>query len=224
MTIADVVAAAAPEQREAVRQFLNGFDGMVKIGSVEDAEKLVDGNDYLKRVYDSRLSKKVAEYEVKFLETKLPELMKTERAKLEAEYKPKPKDPELAAALERIEKIEKEKAETEAKYRREALLGRVAPKFAEAGIDTSFAARFLGQDEAETDAQVAGFLKSLDAAMNARLDKEIKARFPGSAPPPRGETPTTRAALAAEMERLQKAGAPYAEILKVQQRAATLKE
>jgi hypothetical protein len=189
MTIADVVAAVAPEQREAVRQFLNGFDGAVKIGSIEDAEKLVDANDFLHRVYDSRLSKKVAEYETKFSETKLPDILKAERAKLEAEYKPKPKDPELAAALERIEKIEKEKAETEAKYRREALLGRVAPKFAEAGIDTSFAARFLGNDEAETDAQTEAFLKSIRASRDDYASKLIKDRWRGSEPPKVGEGP-----------------------------------
>jgi hypothetical protein len=189
MTIADVVAAVAPEQREAVRQFLNGFDGAVKIGSVEDAEKLVDGNDYLKRVYDSRLSKKVAEYEVKFSETKLPELMKTERAKMEAEYKPKPQNPEVAALANEVKALKDAKAEAEAKYRRESLLGRVAPKFAEAGIDAKYAARFIGNDEVETDAQAEEFIKAIQKSRDDYANRLIKDTWPGRQPPKIGEGP-----------------------------------
>jgi len=189
MTIADVVAAVAPEQREAVRQFLNGFDGAVKIGSVEDAEKLVDANDFLHRVYDSRLSKKVAEYETKFSESKLPEILKAEREKLEAEYKPKPQNPEVAALAAEVKALKDAKAEAEARYKHEALLGRVAPKFAEAGIDTSFAARFLGNDEAETDAAVEAFLKSFSKSRDDYASKLIKDRWRGSEPPKVGEGP-----------------------------------
>jgi hypothetical protein len=206
MTIAEIVAAVAPEKQGPVAAELAKYAEASVIDSREAASIVLKGNKHIQAEVASIMSKQADELRERLRADELPKLLAAEREKLEAEYRPKPKDPELAAALERFEKSEKARLDMESKYRREALLGRVAPKFAEAGIDAKYAARFIGNDEAETDAQAEEFIKAIQKSRDDYANKVIKDTWPGMQPPKTGETATTREQLAAQYDALIKAG------------------
>jgi 3-methyladenine DNA glycosylase Tag len=102
MSIYDDFSTVIPEdKREAFKSALSQFDGAVKIASREDAEKLFESNDFIKSAKDAYISKATEAHDKNFKEKTLPGLIQEELKK----NVPKPKDPELAAALERVEAL-----------------------------------------------------------------------------------------------------------------------
>ena len=186
MGIFEDFGSALPEdKRAAFKAAVGALDGAVKIDSREIVDKLAMENPFVKSAFDAAISKAVASHDEKFKAEKLPGMIEDEIKK----RGPKPKDPELAAALERVEALEKAKAQAE----RENLLmtqrAKVLPKLTELGLDAEWADRLIGNSDAETDALIAKFEKSFTKARDGYTEKILKERFGSMTPPPRGATP-----------------------------------
>jgi len=188
----DFGTALPEDKREAFKSAVSALDGAVKIDSRETVEKLAETNDYLKSWKDSVISKATAAHDEKFMREKFPGLVEDEIKK----RGPKPKDPELAAALERVEALEKAKAQAEKENRRITQLSKVLPKLTEMGLEPEWADRLVGNTDAETDELIAKFEKSFTKARDSYTEKILKERFGNQGMPPRGgSAPTSREAL-----------------------------
>ena len=135
-------------------------------------------NKAAKSHFDSMLSKKNAEYDARFREQKLPELVKEEREKLLKELNP-PKTPlELEVAQIKAER-DKERQEIAIERRNNALL----KKASEASFDAEIASMFAPFEDAE---EKLGFvIERFDKAVTAKVEEIAKQKF-GTAPQPKG--------------------------------------
>lgn len=187
------------DKQEAFKAAVSSFDGAVKIDSRETLDKLAESNNVIKSWKDSVISRAVASHDEKFKAETLPNLLEEEIRK----RGPKPKDPELAAALERVEKLEKAKAQAEAEARRVTQLSKVLPKITEWGLDAEFADRLIGDNDETTDAMIAKFEKSFTKARDGYTERVIKEKFGNQPVPPMGgNKPNTREALTAQYTEL----------------------
>ena len=199
----DFGAVIPADKQEAFKLAVSAFDGAVKIDSREAVEKLVSENQFIKSAFDSAISKAVESHDVKFKAEKLPGLIIEEIKKTA----PKPKDPELAAALERVEALEKAKTLAEREIYRANQLSKVLPKLTELGIDADIADRLIGNDEAETDKIIEMFTKSITKSRVEYNAKEYRERFGNQGIPPKGgASQTTKEQLTTEYNRLMKDG------------------
>lgn len=198
----DYGSALPEDRREAFKAAVSALDGAVKIDSREAVDKIAD-NPHLKSYVDAAISRAVASHDEKFKAEKLPGLIAEEMKK----NAPKPKDPELAAALDRVEKLEKARQEAEANANRAYQLSKVLPKLTEMGFEADLADMFIGADDATTEARIGAFSKAFEKARSEYVERVLNERF-GNMPQPRngGSNPTTKEALRAEYERLMKEG------------------
>lgn len=188
----DFGEALPAEKREAFKAAISALDGAVKIDSRETLDKLAESNDYVKSWKDAVISKATASHDANFREKTLPGLIEEEIKK----RGPKPKDPELAAALERVEALEKAKKQAEDENRRITQLSKVLPKLTEMGLEPEWADRLIGNTDAETDELIAKFEKSFTKARDSYTEKILKERFGNQGMPPKGgSAPTSREAL-----------------------------
>lgn len=182
MTMAEIVALIPEEKRAAVQAEL---DGAVKIASREDAERLIRDNAHVRAAFDAGISKTVADHDQRFMAEKLPGLV-DEGIKARM---PKPKDPELAAALERVEKLERENREASDKALRAQQRARAIGKLAEKGLSDKMAEYVLGSTDEETDAKLAAFIAEAEAWRNSAVEGTIKDRFGTQPMPAKGTAP-----------------------------------
>jgi len=109
---------------------------------------------------------------------------------------PKPKDPELAAALERVEALEKAKKQAEDANIRMAQLSKVIPVITELGLDAKWADRLIGNTDAETEETINAFKADVTKVRDSYTEKILKERFGNQGMPPKGgSAPTSREAL-----------------------------
>jgi len=185
MSIYDDFSAVIPEdKREAFKSALSQFDGAVKIDSRETVDKLAAENPFIKSAIDSAISRAVASHDDKFKAEKLPSIIDEEIKK----RGPKPKDPELAAALERVEALEKAKAQAERDTFIANQRSKVLPKITEMGIDADLAEILIGNSDVETDARMEKLIKSFTKARDGYTEKILKERFPDQKTPPMGSS------------------------------------
>lgn len=170
------------DKQEAFKQAVSALDGAIKIDSRETVDKLAIDNPFIKSAIDSAISKAVESHDVKFKAEKLPGLIQEELKK----NAPKPKDPELAAALERVEALEKAKTQAERETFRAVQLSKVLPKLTELGIDAEIADRLIGNDDAETDKIIDKFYKSVTKAREEYATKTLREKFGNQGMPPKG--------------------------------------
>jgi crotonobetainyl-CoA:carnitine CoA-transferase CaiB-like acyl-CoA transferase len=197
MTI-DELYGLVPETRreEAKAAIAEMSKGYVKIDGPDIARKVMGENEYLKSILESETSKRVDNHDAKFRAEKLPGIVAEEIKKLG----PKPKDPELAAALERVEKLEKENAEKEARATREAQRARAVAVLSEKKIPAALADRFIGANDDETDANLKGLVELLDGWKTETVNAEVMGRLGGNPPPVRGGEPVKPKDLEAQYE------------------------
>ena len=199
----DFGTALPEDKREAFKSAVSALDGAVKIDSRETVDKLASENPFIKSAIDSAISRAVESHDAKFKAEKLPAIVDEEIKK----RRPKPQDPELAAALERVEALERSKNLAEAENRRIMQLAKVLPKLTELGIDADLADRLIGNTDAETDELIAKFEKSVTAARDNYTEKILKERFGHQGMPPKGGNAlSTKEQMKAEYERLMKEG------------------
>jgi hypothetical protein len=173
------------EKREAFKAAISALDGAVKIDSREAVEKLAESNAFIKSWKDSVISTAVASHDAKFMKDSFPDLVEAEIKK----RGPKPKDPELAAALERVEALETAKAKAEAENVRINQRSKVLPVLTELGLDAKWADRLIGASDAETDELVKAFKADFGKARDGYTEKLIKDRFGNQGMPPAGGAP-----------------------------------
>ena len=191
----DFGTALPEDKREAFKAAISALDGAVKIDSRETVDKLASENPFIKSAIDSAISRAVASHDEKFKAEKLPSMIEDEIKK----RGPKPKDPELAAALERVEALEKAKLQAENENKRITQLSKVLPKLTELGLEPEWADRLIGNTDAETEELIAKFEKSFTRARDGHTEKILKERFGNQGTPPMGgNRPTTREALQAQ--------------------------
>lgn len=188
----DFGEALPQDKREAFRSAISALDGAVKIDSREMLDKLAETNDYVKSWKDAVISKATASHDANFREKTLPGLIEEEIKK----RGPKPKDPEVAAALEEAQKARAEVEEWKAATNKARQMNKVLPKITEWGLDPDMAEDFIGNDDASTDAKIAKFEKSFTKARDSYTEKILKERFGNQGMPPKGgSAPTSREAL-----------------------------
>lgn len=186
MSIYDDFSTVIPEdKREAFKSALSQFDGAVKIDSRETVDKLASENPFIKSAIDSAISRAVASHDEKFKAEKLPSIIDDEIKK----RGPKPKDPELAAALERVEALEKAKAQAERNEIRAVQFSKVLPRLAELGLDAEIADRLIGNSDSETDEIIGKFVKSITKARDEYTATYVKNTFGSQKAPPMGAKP-----------------------------------
>jgi hypothetical protein len=178
----DFGAVIPADKQEAFKLAVAALDGAVKIDSRETVDKLAIDNPFIKSAIDSAISKAVESHDVKFKAEKLPGLIADELKK----SAPKPKDPELAAALERVEALEKAKTQAERETFRAIQLSKVLPKLTELGIDAEIADRLIGNDDAETDKIIDKFYKSVTKAREEYATKILHDKFGNQGMPTKG--------------------------------------
>ena len=216
----DFGSALPEDKREAFKAAISAFDGAVKIDSREAIEKLAD-NQHVKSYVDSMVSKAVASRDERFKAEKLPGIVEEEIKK----RGPKPKDPELAAALERVEKLEQAKAQAEREIFIANQRAKIAPKLGELGLDAELADMFIGADDVSTEAKLGAFTKAFAKARDGHVERVLKERF-GNMPTPSGgqSNITTREAKVAQMQELAKNPANYQQVLRLQDEINRMKE
>jgi hypothetical protein len=201
MGILDDFGSVIPADKlESFKTAISAFDGAVKIDSRETVEKLASENQFVKSAIDAAISRAVASHDEKFKAEKLPTLIDDELKK----RGPKPKDPELAAALDRVEALEKAKTQAEREIYIANQRAKVLPKITELGIDADLADILIGNTDAETDARLDKLVKSVTKARDGYTEKVLKDRFGNSMTPPGGgSAPTT----------VEQLGAKYADLM-----------
>ena len=217
----DFGTALPEDKREAFKAAIGSLDGAIKIDSRETVEKLAESNEHLKSFLDSRISKAVSARDENFMRERFPSLVEEELKK----RAPKPKDPELAAALERVEKLEKAKAEAEREIFIANQRAKIAPKLGELGLDAELADMFIGADDVSTEAKLGAFTKAFAKARDGHVERVLKERF-GNMPTPSGgqSNITTREAKVAQMQELAKNPANYQQVLRLQDEINRMKE
>jgi len=216
----DFGTALPEDKREAFKSAVSALDGAVKIDSRETVEKLAETNDYVKSWKDAVISKATASHDANFREKTLPGLIEEEIKK----RGPKPKDPELAAALERVEALEKAKKQAEDENRRITQLSKVLPKLTEMGLEPEWADRLIGNTDAETDELIAKFEKSFTKARDSYTEKILKERFGNQGTPPGGGySVSTKEQLIHQMQELAKNPANYQKVLILQEQINSMK-
>jgi hypothetical protein len=185
----DFGEALPADKREAFKADVSALDGAVKIDSRETVDKLAIENPFMKSAIDSAISRAVESHDAKFKAEKLPGMIEEEIKR----RGPKPKDPELAAALERVEALEKAKKQAEDANIRMAQLSKVLPVVTELGLDAKWADRLIGDTDAETEELVKAFKADVTKARDGYTEKILKERFGNQGMPPRGgSAPTSR--------------------------------
>jgi len=209
----DFGAHVAEDKREQFKAAVTALDGAVKIDSREAVEKLAD-NQFMKSYLDSQISKAVESHDTKFKADKLPSMIEDEIKK----RGPKPKDPELAAALERVEALEKAKAHAEAENVRMNQLAKVLPALTEMGLDAKWADRLIGNSDAETEELISAFKADFGKARDGYTEKILRDRFGNQGMPPAGGyAVSTKEQLIQKMQELAKNPADnYEQVLKIQ--------
>lgn len=183
MGMFDEFEALIPEDKRGdFRAKVSQLDGAVKIDSRETVEKLASENPFIKSAIDSAISKAVNAHDEKFKAEKLPVIVEEEIKK----RGPKPKDPELAAALERVEALEKAKAQAEREMALAMQRAKVLPKLTEWGMDAELADMLIGNSDIETDARIAKFEASFVKARDGHTERVLKQRFGNNGTPTMG--------------------------------------
>jgi len=181
----DFGTALPEDKREAFKAAISALDGAVKIDSRETVDKLASENPFIKSAIDSAISKAVDSHDAKFKAEKLPSLIEEEIKK----RGPKPKDPELAAALERVEALEKAKKQAEDENKRITNLSKALPVVTELGLDAKWADRLIGNTEAETEELVNAFKADIVKAREVYMSQDYQKRFGNQGMPPMGAQP-----------------------------------
>ena len=188
----DFGEALPADKQAAFKAAVSALDGAIKIDSREIADKLASENPFVKSAIDSAISKAVESHDAKFKAEKLPGIIEEEIKK----RGPKPKDPELAAALERVEALEKAKKQAEDENKRITQLSKVLPVITELGLDAKWADRLIGNTDAETEETINAFKADVTKVRDSYTEKILKERFGNQGMPPKGgSAPTSREAL-----------------------------
>lgn len=166
----------------------------------EGAWDFIQKNQPFKRLYDSELSKKNAEYDKRFQEIKLPEIEKQMRDRLAAELNPK-ETPEQKTIRELKERLDAKERDEKRATTRAALMKKASEK----GFIPDLAAELADLDGA--DERLDKFMDAWDSAIKTKLDEMAKAKFGGSPTPAKGgQMPTSAEALAAKYNEALKSG------------------
>jgi hypothetical protein len=204
MTLIDWIEANAKEGAD-----ISEAKGMIKemdvLSTIVGAEKAVDfikSNPELRKGLDSEVSRAVKSHDERFMETKLPEILKEERSKINAELNPK-ETPEQKRIRELEERI-KAQDEKEILMQRKAAL---REKAKELEYDPIRAERFAAYgDEAEKMLEEdAEWIKS---TFDSRLSKQLTERVGGN-PRGGGDAPASkRDELIASYNEIEKSSDP----------------
>jgi len=181
MALKDFIDVIPAEKQEAFKAEIAALDEkmakMVSIGSKEEAQRLVETNEFLKAIQQSYLDKKDAERLKTFEAERLPKLLEEEKKK--------------GAKPEWQIEIEKLKAENEAQKNetaKEKQKARAVAKAAELGLPAKIAERAAGLTDDETDAALKELTETLvpwkDGAVKGALEKV------GAQPAPQGGAAT----------------------------------
>ena len=151
----------------------------VFLNTKEDVQKLIDSNDLLKGILQAERDKRYAEMERKFNDEKLPGIIEKRLAEEKKKGEKQPWEIE----------IEKLRAETDA-AKREAIYekqkARALTKNAEYGLPTEILDKYVGNNDAETDANIALLADALGQWREDAIQNELKKV--GIQPTPQGGT------------------------------------
>jgi hypothetical protein len=179
----DFGEALPQDRRDAFKTAVSALDGAVKIDSREILDKLAEKPGIVQSWKDALISKATASHEANFRKDTLPGLIEEEIKK----RGPKPKDPELAAALDRVEALEKAKKQAEDENKRITQLSKVLPVITELGLDAKWADRLIGNTDAETEETINAFKADVTKVRDGYTEKVLKERFGNQGMPPRGD-------------------------------------
>jgi len=220
MTFAEIIAATVPEKQEDVRKALAALEGAVKIGSREDAAKLLLDNPFVKAEFDANLSKKNADYEARYNAEKLPGIVDAKVAEELAKRAPKPTNPEVAAVLEAQQKTQKELDEWKARAQRTERAARVVPKLAELGLG-DLADLVIAESDELTDKRLEALTGSAQKMRDTYAEKILRERYGNAAPPSTGTAPAPADLKAQHAKALADGNADLALALKSKMAAMT---
>ncbi len=172
----------ADKQDEAKAALAELSKGYVKLSSESDVEAVIS-NPLLKPALDRIMQKAVSTNEERWEKEKLPARIDEEIQK----RAPKPKDPELAAALARVEKLE---AENKTKAR-EAALAMQKAKAQEVLTSKGFPAKladfYIGETDDETNAKLAAFFEVAEPFVKDQVTKAVTGVVGNQGIPPAGK-------------------------------------
>lgn len=139
-----------------------------------------EGKKYLQSLTDSRVTDAIKTYEAKTLPKKVQE-------EINKKYPPETEDAKKLRAMEsEIEAIRREAEQ-------EKLKNTALQSAADFGVPTDLIDLFIREDKEKTEANMARYKERFDAAVDARVQAEIKRRFDESSdnpPPPSQQKPT----------------------------------
>lgn len=174
MNLDEIIGLIPEDKRETVKGELGQY---VRIDGRETAEKLAKEHPHIKSVVDSFISKAVESHDQRFQAEKLPRLVESEILKMNP-----PKDPRDLELQKMRQELEGMKTQT-LREKQTALAVAVA---AEKGIPIDLAKRYIGNDDAETIANLESLTGPLMAWRDEAVKKEIAGRLGNNGAPQKG--------------------------------------
>lgn len=178
------------DQREAYKAEIAKA---VVIATPEDAVKLLDSHELIKKTNQANQDRRYNEMLAKFEKEKLPQLLEAERKKGEKQ----PWEIE-------IENLKKENETARNEGLREKQKNRALAKAQELGIPAAMVDRFVGLTDEETDTGLKFLSETLIPFRDTAVQTALKAV--GSQPPPRGKQNTDPKDLTARYDEAIKTG------------------
>lgn len=179
-------------------QLVKDLDPLKNLDSREAVVDFMRRNDRFRSALDHEVQQAVESNSKRFAETKLPEILKTEREKLMKEL-----NPEETPEQKQLRELQEKLAERDRKEARRELEAQLRTKAQEIGFDPVRAERYAAfGDEAmtalESDAQW------FDEAMKSKVDEAMKSRY-STTTPKGGNSPTGKTVTRTELQAMSPA-------------------
>ena len=185
---------------------LEGKSTFEAITTKEQAAEIIKKNAAFTSALDAAVQEAVKSHDEKFMKDKLPELIKAEREKIEAEL-----NPEKTPEQKRIEELEKRLAEGDAEKKRNQVADKLVEKAKELGHPNPEQARRYVAFGDKAEDELKADIEYLKTSVNTGIEAEIKKRYGDATPPNRGnDTPpaTRRAELIKQYNELETSSDP----------------
>ena len=189
MTKEELLKLIPEDQQTDVAEFIDqaikpseGYVNLNEIKSPENVEKLLKENKALNAQFQSLLSKKNADYDRRFQEEKLPEIIETERKKIETEV-----NPEETPEQKRIKKLEQDLAERDAKQKENQLKDELRVYAKDKGVDPDMASNLSSMGKDSAIAQIDTWRDFIEKEKQAVIEKY---KGVGNTPPTNNQVAT----------------------------------
>ena len=184
MTILEWVKENAKEGANIaeVEELIERANPINRVKTQAEAEVFINDTPAFKSFFDAYVSRATENHETKFMELKLPEILKEEREKIRKELNPDETDEQKA-----IRELKEANQRLESDIKRKELVAELRAKAKDYSLPDNIADGFAvyGDDAIENLSKVGDYFKS---AIKTGIEEGIKSKFKGSSPPSSGQT------------------------------------